>query len=217
MGSSRWLMHVVAVCGLLVVTSSLSAKYPFVNDFKPYQWEDEWDYSEYPQILIDDMDRVIIFWGPEVEHPLYNPFGQIYYRRFNSYGEPLSATEMINDTSHYSSFTMLLPGGNREGKWILTNGVSWVSPGCWPHCDMGLRCWYSNSDGVMTDTGFTIKEEVENSFYNRLAAAGADSLGNFVVAWTNMDTAVAWCQRFSPEGVPLTDTIRVLDTTCVYR
>lgn len=216
MKSSRRSVLMVISCWLVVLAGDLLAGFAFVDDFQPHEMEPEWAYAQYPAILIDDFDRVYLFWDAQIDHPIYSAFHQIYFRRLNSLGQPLSEIEMITDSTRCAQFSLPLPGCNIEGKWALGSQVIWTSPECWPGCPMDLMCWFSDEEGLSTDSGISVGGEILPTWYNDMGACDVDSMGNFIVGWVNReDSNNVWCQLFDPDGIPLTDTIRVQDNSCI--
>jgi hypothetical protein len=217
MGSSRWFVYLVLIFLLLAVTNNLSAKWPFINDFEPFSHEPSWVYLEAPNILIDDQDQFVLFWGAKIGHPLYPTFHQLYYRRFESRGLPLTDNVMVADSSRFAQFNMTFPGMNHSGKWVVASQLRWLCPE-WPNCTQDLRAWFSDEDGDLSDTAHLMATEVDPTWANDLASAGVDDEGNSAIAWVNVGTITQdntiWCQLFDPKGVPRSDTIRVLDNSC---
>lgn len=204
----------IALLGAVVLTcllfsSSVFAKFPFVNDFEAFPLESQWRYSYYYDIVIDESDIVTVLWMSHVINPKYNTFPQLYYRRFDLTGIPLTETKMISDSSKYSLRSYLDIGHNRRGKWVVTNLVLRNCPG-WPMCETDLMAWMSDDQGMYADSGFRVGDQVLPVASNILGSSGVDSVGNFVIAWVNCEIPMRiYCQLFWADKTPRTDTIRI--------
>lgn len=202
------------VCLFVLVAGVVAAEFPFINDFEATPWEDEWEFIVSPWMVIDDANRITVFWNASIPHSLFPDFNQIYFHRYSASGESLSGNVMITDSSTQSNQSAFFPGSNYEGKWAIPAPVYETDPECWPFCYGELRCWYSDAEGSTTDTGVAAGNDVEPTRYNHVAACDVDAEGNFVVTWCNVSMGLIWCQVFDSEGLALTDTIRVSDESC---
>lgn len=116
MGSSRWSVLILVSCLVFATAGDMSAHYQFVNDFQAFEWEAGWRSYNFLATLADDSDRVTTFWAVGINHPVYSNFNQIYYRRFDSFGQPITEQTMVSDSSSYSIMSALFPGCNSQGK-----------------------------------------------------------------------------------------------------
>jgi hypothetical protein len=182
----------------------------FVNDFEAYD-QSGWLGTSFRDIIIDDDGSVTTFVDARLSHPAIRPFDQLYYRRYEPQGKPLTDPVMITDSSQYATTDIIRVGNNLRGAWVVVN---YIRENCsdWPHCRENLKMWTGGRGGGLRDTGVAFGSQVLPVEDNHLACAAMGSGGGIAVCWYNSQNtsgSAIWLQLFDADRSALTDTIRV--------
>lgn len=158
-------------------------------------------YQDHPAVVIDSNGNFIIVWRDE-RNGWDKP--DIYCQIFDRNGNKLGGNFVVNDVNG-TVWGRRPPaiGVDGNGNFIIAwsdnrNGYS------------DIYCQRYNSIGTALGANFKVNDDAGIN-YQYDPVISVDYIGNFVVAWFNMNTGYVYCQRFNSDGTRLGSNFNVND------
>jgi len=214
---TRSIIISIGLLVLLLAPPAFAGNYSFIDDFLAFDRQPGWGPTSYRDLEIDANDTVTVFFEVDIHNSTYNQNYQEFFRCFDKFGNAVSPTMMISDSSLYQVRSNLNVGYNRAGKWVLCNKVRYNCSD-WPFCDEQLRAWVSSANGSEVDTEIIVGDELDQQYRHTNAATAVDSAGNFVICWGRNSTGDSLYegrityQLFYPDGAKRTPPLTAAHT-----